>query len=401
MAESSIPVSRAAPGARAQSLLLGTILTAAMALPMLVLYAVGALGPVLAQDLRVAPSSLGWVTFTTFSIAAVLSPWAGPLTDRLGARRGLVLLFMAVALAYVAAAWVPSLAALAGAVAIGGVAQALCNPVTNLLIAREVAPAHKARIVGLKQAGVQGAALFAGMALPTLASGIGWRLALGLMAPISVLLAVTALAVTKPHTPGPVRPLRPPRPNHRLVLLMTLQLCVGVALSAFVTFLPAHAAAKGMSLAQAGALIAIFAGTGMLSRIALTPLAGRLPDESALMLVLLLTAAVASGSVLMATADRHWPLWGAAALMGASAVASNAVAMSMLIRDEGFGSTAVASGWLSAGFFAGLAMGSPLAGAVAADSGSFAATWWGIATVLCIAAMVTLLLWRVRRGIKP
>ncbi|MFD0488975.1 hypothetical protein ACFQ0O_20360 [Saccharopolyspora spinosporotrichia] len=52
------------------------ILTLAMALPMLLLYAIGVLGPVLVSDLRISRSTLGSLTAVCFAVAAVLSLWA-------------------------------------------------------------------------------------------------------------------------------------------------------------------------------------------------------------------------------------------------------------------------------------------------------------------------------------
>ncbi|MFE8644309.1 CynX/NimT family MFS transporter [Sphingomonas sp. NCPPB 2930] len=394
---SSLTAGRTAGDAQLQTRGLGWVLTAGMALPMLMLYAVGALGPLMTRDLGVTPGSLGWVTFSAFGVAACLSPWAGPVTDRLGARRGLVLLFAAVAMAHASMYWAPSLGMLATSVAVIGVAQALCNPVTNLLIARQVAHAHKARMVGLKQSGVQVAALIAGLALPSIASHWGWRCALGAAAPLGLLLAVASCRVAGPKQPGPVRPMSPKKPNARLACLMAIQFGVGGALAAFVALLPAHAVALGLEFAQAGGLIAVFAAAGIVSRIVLTPLAARLRDESPLTGALLLIAAFAIGIVLTATRESHWPLWMGALLMGASAAATNAVAMGMLVRDEGFGGLAVASGWLSAAFFAGLAIGSPLAGSVASAHGGFAPAWMGLAGVLGACAAITLPLSRARR----
>ncbi|GKT24907.1 MFS transporter [Acidovorax sp. SUPP3334] len=376
---------------------LAAVLMAAMALPMLVLYAVGTLGPMLGRDLGVAPGSLGWVTAATFGVAAALSPWAGTWTARLGGRLGLVVLFLAVSLVYTMMAWAPGLTALTCAVAVGGVAQALCNPVTNLLIAQQVAPNQRPRMVGVKQAGVQVAALFAGLALPVLASRWGWRWTLGLMAPLGLLLALAVPAVTRQHAAGPVPPMTPPRPNLALAVLMGIQWCVGAALSAFIVSLPAHAAAQGWPLVQAGHLVAVFAATGLVSRVVLTPLAAQLRDESWLILFLLVIAAASAGGVLLAGPLRQWPLWCAAGLMGISAVALNAVAMGMVVRHATFGATAVASGWLSAAFFAGLALGAPLAAAAANFGYGLEWTWLGLAMVLSVAATITpLLRWAMR-----
>ncbi|MGE8358263.1 MAG: hypothetical protein ACN6N0_17915, partial [Microvirgula sp.] len=76
--------------------MLSLLLVLGMALPMLLLYAVSALGPLLVRDLAIAPASLGYLTLSAFAVAAVLSLRAGVLLDRLGSRSALCLLFGAV-----------------------------------------------------------------------------------------------------------------------------------------------------------------------------------------------------------------------------------------------------------------------------------------------------------------
>ncbi|MGE8322294.1 MAG: MFS transporter, partial [Pseudomonas sp.] len=57
--------------------LLRSLLGAAMALPMLVFYAIGALGPYLISDLQVPEHWLGYLTMSAFGLAALLSLGAG------------------------------------------------------------------------------------------------------------------------------------------------------------------------------------------------------------------------------------------------------------------------------------------------------------------------------------
>jgi MFS transporter, CP family, cyanate transporter len=133
-----------------------------MALPMLVLYATSTLGLLLSQDLHFKPELLGYLIMSSFGLAAILSLWAGAFVDRLGSRYSLIILFSAIALAFALMVTVQNFYGLVAAVSVCGIAQALANPVTNLLIAQQVPPEKKAMVVGLKQAGVQLAALFAG-----------------------------------------------------------------------------------------------------------------------------------------------------------------------------------------------------------------------------------------------
>lgn len=372
------------------SLWLRVVLTCAMALPMLIFYAVGTLGPLMVADLGVPTPWLGWLITSTFGFAALLSLWAGPLVNALGSRRGLALLFWSTACSYSLLAALPGFAGVVLALTVCGIAQALANPVTNLLIAERVEPKFKAAVVGLKQSGVQVSALFAGALLPGLALGFGWRGALACLLLPALLLAVLGPRVAPAASARQPLSLRVARPTARLAVLMSIQLCVGVVLSSFVTFLGVFAAGQGMSATAIGGLIAGFGVMGIVARTLLTPLGARMADESWLLLVLLLLASVALWLTSQATPERHWLLWAGALGMGLTAVATNAIAMSMVLRDPGFGAPAPSAGLLSVGFFGGFALGPPLFGLV------FGQSWWMPIGVVLLACGLSLVLTRVR-----
>lgn len=345
--------------------LLRSLLGAAMALPMLVFYAIGALGPFLVADLQVPEHWLGYLTMSAFGLAALLSLGAGAIVERLGGRRALGLLFGCCAAAYTLVGVLPGFLGLVLALAVCGVAQALANPATNLLIAEQFPVAERAATVGFKQAGVQVSALFAGLLLPLLAQYLGWRVALVLFAPLALLLGWTALRHL-PRLPGSARgastTLR--RPSAGLALLMAVQCSVAIALSSFVTYLGVFARAQEVPAVLAGSLVAVFGVMGIVARVLLTPLAARLRDESLMLGALCALAALAVFSLSRATPQAWIWLWVGSIGMGLTAVATNAVAMSMVLRDRAFGAPAASASLLSVGFFAGFALGPPLFGAL-------------------------------------
>jgi CP family cyanate transporter-like MFS transporter len=370
---------------------LRVVLTSAMALPMLIFYAVGTLGPLMVADLGVPTPWLGWLITSTFGFAALLSLWAGPLVNWLGSRRALALLFWSTAGSYSLLAVLPGFGGVVLALTVCGIAQALANPVTNLLIAERVEPRFKAAVVGLKQSGVQVSALFAGALLPTLAAHLGWRGALAcLLVPAVLLAALGPRVAPGRHAAKPMR-FKVVRPCARLGLLMSIQLCVGIVLSSFVTFLGVFAAGHGMSTTAIGGLVAGFGVMGIVARTVLTPLGARMADESWLLLALLLLASVALWLTSQATANSHWLLWAGALGMGLTAVATNAIAMSMVLRDPGFGAPAPSAGLLSAGFFAGFALGPPLFGL------GFVRAWSMPIGVVLLACVLCLVLTRLRQ----
>src|SRR5687768_5424756 len=76
------------------------VLVFAMAMPMLVLYAISTLGTFIVRDLHLEAKLLGYLVMSSFGIAAILSPWGGALVDRIGPRHALTILFFTVALAF-------------------------------------------------------------------------------------------------------------------------------------------------------------------------------------------------------------------------------------------------------------------------------------------------------------
>ncbi|MEJ2631563.1 MAG: MFS transporter [Acidihalobacter sp.] len=374
------------------------LLVLAMALPNALLYAISALGPQLVHELTITPASLGYFTMASYGTAAALSPWAGLLVNRLGVRHSLLLLFAMVALTFGLTVGLPGFYTLLLATAPLGLAQALSNPATNLLIARRVAPQRRAFVVGLKQAGISFAALFSGLVLPICALHIGWRGAFALLLLLALLALALGLAVLKrsEHPAGSVASWRAPRPNGLLALLMGTQFCVGSAIATFVTYLPAYGTDLGMAKTTAGLLLALFGVAGAVSRLLATPLSARLREEALLLGGLLLGASASVAVALHSAAHTPALLWLAAAGFGLSAVPASAIAMSMLIRDAAFGEVAVTAGMVSGTFFAGLAIGPACAGLLARFSGSLSSAWELALAMVLTATALTLLLARAR-----
>ncbi len=379
------------------------VLLLAMALPMLVLYATSALGLILSKALNFPPAWLGYVVMSSFGLASLLSLWAGQVVNRIGSRTGLMSLFIIIAFAFTLMITVHHFYGLLAAAALCGVAQALANPVTNILIAEQVPLAKKAGVVGLKQSGVQVSALFAGLLLPSIALHYGWQVALGMIIPVALLVALTTPLIAPKKIPAPPKPFTLHLPNALLFGLMSVQFCVGLALSAFVTFLPTFAAHQGLSHAVAGSLIAVFGVMGIVSRIVLTPLGSKMRDESYLLLALCLIAAVAVAITMQASPQSHWQLWAGAIGMGLTAVATNAIAMSMLVRDNAFGVVTVASGFVSVAFFGGFAVGAPLYAYLAHYAQDLSLpipvplAWWFLIGMLIMACRLAIALAGARR----
>lgn len=369
--------------------ILTVILMFAMALPMLIFYAIGVLGPTLVADLKIDTGWLGILTMSTFGLASLLSLWAGTLVNNLGSRYSLTLLFWSSMLAYALMALLPGFVGLLIALLFCGFAQALANPVTNLIIAESVEPRYKAGIVGIKQSGVQVSALFAGLCLPVLAFHFGWRGALFTLVPVALILALLAprLIVKQPIKKNRFSVVKP---SKKLSLLMGIQLCVGIVLSSFITFLGVFASAQGASSTMIGYLIGLFGCMGMLARVFLTPIGAKMQDESLLLLSLIGLSILVLLIAPLASPNRYWPLWLCAIGMGTTVVATNAIAMSMLLSDKQFGTPAPSAGLLSCGFYAGFTVGPPLFGWLQSTQYHFSAGWTMLLSVLALGGFLCL-----------
>ncbi len=363
---------------------------------MLLLYAVSSLGPILIKELEISAGFLGYVILGSFGVASLLSLFAGNQLKRWGSRNALITIFLMVALSFGLMIFVSGYQGLMLAAVCCGIAQALANPATNLLITEKVSKSDRAFVVGLKQSGVQIAALFAGMVLPFLAIHWGWRGAIGVVIPFALIMVWATLFVTSEHQRSTSCEWKVPRPNLPLQCLMAIQCCVGISLSAFVTFIPLFASQNNFSTLLSGFLLAIFGTMGVFSRITLTPLSARLQDESSLLTLLTLVATSCLLLLLFVEIGYYWLVWLTVIGMGMTAVATNAIAMGMIVRSPDFGAVAPASGLLSFAFFGGFALGPAIFGYMLNAELSYFSGWILLASVMLLASIFSMALKSIR-----
>lgn len=377
---------------------IASVLTLAMGMPMMVFYGIGVLGPQLIRDLGLSQSELAWLTTSSFGVAALVSPWAGEAVQHLGMKKGLMGLFLLVGISFFLMAVLPGFLGLVLAMLLCGLAQSLANPATNMAIAKLVPAGRKPTMVGIKQSGVQISALVAGLVLPFFALWIGWRGALAIWVPLALgmLLLVRRRIPAADTAATGLRLSNLTRPNTLLALLMVIQLCAGLTLSAYITFFGVYAHELGISARMTGTMVSVFGVMGIISRIGLTPLGSRLRDESQLLAVLFILASLAVYVSSLATPSQHFPLWLGIVGLGLTAVATNAIAMSMLMRDERFGKVAPSAGMLSVGFFGGFALGPPLFGLLLSSPQGFGVAWYFLMGTALSGAILSLVLCSIR-----
>ena len=272
------------------------VTTAAMATSMIALYAVSGLGPALVTDLGLSRAELGGLVTATFGVAAAASLVSGHLADVVGARRGLLILFAVVSAALIGASRAGSYGWLLAALAVAGVGQALANPATNLLIVGSVPPRRRGLVVGIKQSGVQLAAVAGGALLPLVAGALGWRAALAWTVVVPVLSAALVLLMfpAQQRQPVPGSWWRWSRPSPWLLRLMGYSMLLGTGLAAVNTYLPLYAAQQlGFEDRAAGFVLAVFGVSGLVARVWWSRWADRLPDVTRVLVWLSVGAGVA------------------------------------------------------------------------------------------------------------
>lgn len=374
---------------------LTALLTCAMAFSMLQLFLLGALGPRLVEELDISPTVLGLTTTVGFATAAALSPSGGRMVDRIGPRRSLVLLLIVSALALALIGAAPGAGPLLGAVALGGIPQALANPATNKAILAAVAPARRGAVTGLKQSGVQLGAFAAGLPLAALAGGLGWRGAVWTASGAALLAGVWALRVLPADPPAVLAP--PARasfvPRGMVAWLAGFSLFLGAGIASVNTYLALYGVQRlGMGPTVAGGLVAVLGAAGILGRVGWSKAAR--PGRAEWLPGLLACGAVGA-AVLLAGGLLTSPLvWAGAVAVGVFAVSGNAVSMVLVVQRAAPGRAGQDSALVAAGFFAGFAVGPPLFGLLA-QSGRYGAGWMLVAVEFAAAGAVAFL-WAVR-----
>lgn len=383
---------------RRRTAALATVLTIGMGFSSIAGFAVGALAPFLVADLALTRPQLGSLVSVLFAVGAVLSAAVGSLVDRSEGPGVLAAGMLVAGLALGAMALARGYSWLAVAAAVGGLALAVGNPVTNKLVALHVPPAARGLVMGIKQSGVQIGAFLAGMLLPALAGVLGWRWALGAAAlaagasGAAALMAVPPAGARTAAAPGTARL----RADERIRWLVAYGFLMGAGISPIMAYLPLYAHERlAFSEQSAGAAASVVGGAAAACGILWSWSSRRFAEVST---PLALIAALGAVFVLLlagAPAAGGWLLWTAAAGAGATAVAWNATGMLAIVSEVESERAGQASGTVVFGFYAGFVAGPPVFGWAVDRVGAYGAAWIGVAAVFAAAALVPQL--RARR----
>ncbi|OEU87530.1 arabinose ABC transporter permease [Streptomyces abyssalis] len=375
------------------------LLTCAMAFSMMQLFLLGALGPRLVGELGISPTVLGLTTTFGFGTAAVLSPLGGRLVDRVGPRRSTVALLLVAAASLALIGSAPGAGLLLAAVSLGGLPQALANPATNKAVLAAVPPDRRGPVTGMKQSGVQLGAFAAGFPLAVLAGSVGWRGAVWTAAGAAAAAAAWAAVALPPDAPS-----RRPGLSHPVMFRGTVawlagfSLLLGSGIASVNTYLALYGSRSlGLDATAAAALVAVLGVAGIAGRVGWSKAAGG-PGRAEVLPAWLAAGAVGAALLLAGAAQLHALVWAAAVAVGVFAVSGNAVSMVLVMKRAVQGRAGMDSALVSAGFFAGFAVGPPLFG-VLLEAAGYVPGWLLVAAEFAGACAIAAL-WalRDRRG---
>lgn len=360
-------------------------------------FLLGAQAVLMQQDLGFGPARLGLGVSVFFGVAALSTILGIGAFTRLGRRVGLVTAGGLVGsgglfIATVADGWW----ALALGMAVLGLANAACQGTANAAVSTAL-PQHRRGLgFGIKQSAVPLAIMFGGLAVPTTTVLFGWRSTYLIIGLVGMVVATVGLLRRVPEpAPAPRGQRGPPAdraPVRPLVMCGLSMMFANAGANFSGAYLASWAYGVGLTVEEAGLLLAVGAGSSALARVLVGHGADRrhgrnLPVVAGLML---------SGAGCLAILGAVPQVW-TVLIFGSLAFAVGwswpgllLYAVARLGRDA----PAQASSLVQAGAFAGGALGPAAYGLVVALIG-FQAGWFVASASFVLAAVLLLI---ARRG---
>lgn len=376
-------------------------------------YAVPVMAPDAAAALGVSPALIGLYTGAIYVASVVGALWGGNLVSRLGPVRvtQLCLLVLGGSLFLFAT---PVLAVVAVSALVMGLGYGPATPASSDMLTRRTPERLRNFVFSLKQAGVPLGGALAGVVVPPLVLGIGWRNTALLLGALLVVLA----AVYQPYRrayddarrPGVsaslarrfrdnfVEPLKIVVATPRLHALAWLSFVFGGCQLSLTSFLVVYLTADvAYSLVLAGLALSCVQIAGVLARPAWGWIADRFVSPG---LVLVLIAAIMAVCGLLTAAIRpDWPQGAVLALMvvyGCGVMSWTGVYLAEVARLAPREHVGRATGGALVLTFGGSVFVPPLFAAIAVASGTYR---WGFVGIAVLAAAGGLVFARIA-GLK-
>lgn len=260
-------------------------------------------------------------------------------------------------------------------------------------------PRHRRGLpMGVRQMGVPAGALAAALLLPALAAQVGLH---ALYFGFAVLLAVGGLAFCAALPPG-VPAAAAADPHDGVRLRREARQIVVPAISGFLLAWGQYALTAytipflngrgGISIAEAGGLLALAQAGGAGARMLLGHVSDRLGTDRDLVLMATAAGAAVLACVLAVLPQHVWlvalaPLW---LLLGATMVGWNALMLTWTGERVSVRNAGAAMGLTTSAILLGAAISAPIFGFIVQASGTYRTAWFGLGAILAAAA---LLLW--------
>jgi MFS family permease len=359
----------------------------------------GGLAVQLQADLGFGASQLGIAVAVFFTASALGSTPAGRLAHRIGPARSMLLGGAIAIVALLGVALVArSLLLLTVCLAVGGLANSICQPGVNDLLARGIAVGRQGLAFAVKQSAIPLSTLLGGLAVPLVALTVGWRWAFAAGAVLAVVAVALVQRGSATSAAADERPAGGRLAVRPLVLLAIAGGFGSGAGGAVGSFLVASAVDVGIAERTAGFLLA---GTSVFI-IATRLLVGHLADRRGggfFGMVAIMLASGATGFALLAAGEV--PVFIAGALIASVAGWGWPGLFQFAIVDHDRSIAALATGITQTGVYTGGVAG-PLVFGALAEHLSYSAAWLAAATsALTAATMVVVGSRSLRRSAGP
>lgn len=381
----------------------GAILVFAMAIGAYTQFLLGMLAPYMIEDLGITRTQFGAVVTTSFLVGSVGAPVLGPLVDRLGGRRVLILMFLSGAIAWVGIGLAPDFTWILAFVVFGGIVRGISNPVGNKLIGSNAPRETQGVIMGISKSGAQVGQFAIGAIVPLIIVALGWRGVMGGSVVLAAAGIAAALVIIPPDPPVDRRRRASGERSAELDGLRSLMvwlsanaLLVGFASGAINSYVPLFAIERlDMNISSAGAVVSAMALSGIAGRI----LWGRQADwfrdtQTPLMVISALGGVTLVLLTLSALLGWQSLLWAGA--VGWTATGGSWITISMLaiVREVPLGIAGRVSGFVLATFYIGLGLAPVTFGWIVDTTDSYTVAW-GVGAVSYFAAAAVVLRWRI------
>jgi CP family cyanate transporter-like MFS transporter len=364
--------------------------------------AIGPLLPLIRADLELPASVAGLLTTIPVLCMGIFAPVGPMLAARLGPRSALTAC-LAIIIGFGAArAAAPDVLTLLLATLGIGVGIGLAGAIPSMVVSQRLAT-RPALGTGAYAGGiVLGSTIAAAVAVP-LAGGADWRRALLLLSLASIGALVAWLLLVRTHGGGTPLRRQVPRLPWRSVTGWVLVAVFGLQSVLFygvVAWLPNAFVERGWSAADAGALVAVFNGVGLITTVGVPLVADRFGARRPQLLGASLVAVVALVGIILVPAAAL--AWVAVLGLGLGIVFPLVLTLPLDVADDP-GQVGAVAGLMLMGGYALSSLAPFVLGAARDVTGDFATSLWllVVVAVVLVAGCTMLSPARLRAGIPP